>query len=120
MYLISSLSDADLAVERYRLRFRIECMFAKHKRRGFHIQKSHLAASERLARLLIATSLAYVWVQVLAMFAQAHGWIERFHRKDRCDLSLSQIGVRAIRYAWREGWRIPVSFVLPADPRPLL
>jgi hypothetical protein len=95
-------------------------MFANHKSRGFHIHKSHLAAPERLARLLIATSLAYVWVHAVAIFAQAQGWIERFHRKDRCDLSLFQIGVRAMRYARRQGWRIPVGFLLPADPRPVL
>jgi len=116
IYLISSLTDADVAVERYRLRFRIESMFANHKSRGFHIHKSHLAAPERVARLLIATSLAYLWVHAVAMFAHAEGWIERFHRKDRCDLGLFQIGVRAIRYALREGWRVPVSFLLPAGP----
>jgi Transposase DDE domain len=117
IYLITSMTDADVAVERYRLRFRIECLFANHKSRGFHIHKSHLAAPSRLARLLIATSLAYVWVHMVAIFAQAHGWIERFHRKDRCDLSLFQIGVRAMRYARRQGWRIPVGFVLPANSR---
>jgi hypothetical protein len=118
LYLISSLSDADQAVERYRLRFRIECMFAEHKSRGFHIHKSHLSKPERLARLLIATSLAYLWVHAVAMFAKEQGWLERFHRKDRCDLSLFQIGLRAIRYALREGWRVPVSFLLPPDPLP--
>ncbi len=118
IYLITSLTDAQCAIESYRLRFRIECMFAEHKSRGFHIHKSHLNKPERVARLLIATSLAYLWVHAVAMFAQAQGWIERFHRKDRCDLSLFQIGVRAIRYAVREGWRIPVSFLLPANPLP--
>lgn len=117
IYLITSLTDVDVAVERYRLRFRIECLFAKHKSRGFHIHKSHLNKPERLARLLIATSLAYVWEHAVAIFAQVQGWLERFHRKDRCDLSLFQIGVRAMRYARREGWRIPVGFVLPAEPR---
>jgi hypothetical protein len=120
IYLITSLTDADLAVERYRLRFRIECMFANHKSRGFQIHKSHLTRPERLARLVIATSLAYLWVHAVAIFAQAHGWVEWFHRKDRCDLSLFQIGVRAIRYARREGWRIPVCFLLPADPPAVL
>lgn len=120
IYLISSMTDADAAVERYRLRFRIECMFANHKSRGFHIHKSHLADPARLARLLMATSLAYLWVHAVAVFAQDHGWIEWFHRKDRCDLSLFQIGVRAIRYALREGWRVPVSFLLPAAPLPVL
>jgi hypothetical protein len=116
IYLISSLANADDAVERYRLRFRIECMFANHKSRGFRIDNSHLAAPERLGRLLIATSLAYVWLHAVAGFAQAHGWVELFHRTDRCDLGLFQIGLRAIQYALREGLRVPVSFLLPLDP----
>ncbi|MFL5804321.1 MAG: transposase [Roseiflexaceae bacterium] len=116
IYLITSLTDADVAAEHYRLRFRIEPMFATHKSRGFHIHKSHLSRPERLARLVIATSLAYLWVHVAALFAQDHEWLEQFHRKDRCDLSLFQIGVRAIRYALREGKRVPVGFLLPADP----
>jgi hypothetical protein len=116
IYLITSLADADDAIERYRLRFRIECMFANHKSRGFRIDKSHLAAPERLARLVIATSLAYVWIHAAAIFAQAHGWIEQFHRTDRCDLGLFQIGLRAIQYALREGLRVPVSFLLPLGP----
>jgi hypothetical protein len=115
IYLITSLSDADVAIEQYRLRFRIEPMFANHKSRGFQIHKSHLVAPERLARLLIATSLAYLWVHAVAIFAQDHGWLAQFHRTDRCDLSLFQIGVRAIRYALRERKRVPVRFRLPTD-----
>jgi len=117
LYLITSLTDAEVAVERYRLRFRIECMFADHKSRGFQIDKSHLAAPERLGRLLIATSLAYLWVHAIAIFALDHDWVQQFHRKDRCDLSLFQIGLRAIRYALREGYRVPVRLQLPEDPR---
>ena len=116
IYLITSLADADDAVERYRLRFRIECMFANHKSRGFRIDKSHLAAPERLARLVIATSLAYLWIHAAAVFAHSQGWVEQVHRSDRCDLGLFQIGLRAIQYALREGLRVPVSFLLPIDP----
>jgi len=116
IYLITSLADPDDAFERYRLRFRIECMFANHKSRGFRLDKSHLAAPERLARLVIASSLAYVWLHAAAGFAQAQGWVEQFHRADRCDLGLFQIGLRAIQYALREGLRVPVSFGLPIDP----
>jgi hypothetical protein len=116
LYLITSLSDADVAIERYRLRFRIECMFADHKSRGFRIDKSHLTKPERVGRLLMATSLAYVWVHAVAMYARDHGWIGLFHRNKRCDLSLFQVGVRAIHYALRERWRVPVSFLLPIEP----
>jgi hypothetical protein len=116
LYLISSLTDADAAVAQYRMRFRIECLFASHKSRGFQIHKSHLSEPERLGRLLIATSLAYVWVHAIAVFAQDQDWVSQFHRTDRCDPSLFQIGIRALRYAQREGKRIPVSFRLPANP----
>ena len=34
-----------------------------------HLHKSHLKAPERVARLLIATSMAYVWVHAVAVFA---------------------------------------------------
>lgn len=115
IYLISSLTDADAAVAHYRMRFRIERLFANHKSRGFHIQKSHLSDPERLARLLIATSLAYVWVHTLAVFAQEQNWVRQFHRSDRCDLSQFQIGIRALCYAHREGKRVPVSFRFPAN-----
>jgi hypothetical protein len=120
LYLISSLADADSAVELYRLRFRIECMFANHKSRGFQIHKSHLSNPARLARLLIATSLAYLWVHAIALFAQEQNWISQFHRTDRCDLSLFQIGIRALRYAQREGKRVPICFHLPTHPAPAL
>ncbi len=120
LHLISSLTDADSAVQRYRVRFRIEGMFANHKSRGFHIHKSHLANPARLARVLIATSLAYLWVHAVAVFAQEQNWLTQFHRTDRCDLSLFQIGIRALRYAQREGKRVPVCFHLPANPGPAL
>jgi hypothetical protein len=120
IYLISSLRDADAALERYRMRFRIECLFANQKSRGFQIQKSHLSDPARLARLLIATSLAYLWVHAIAVFAQEQNWVSQFHRTDRCDLSLFQIGIRALRYAHREGKRVPVCFRLPANPSAML
>ncbi|MFN8481107.1 MAG: transposase [Kouleothrix sp.] len=102
LYLITSLADAVVAIERYRLRFRIECMFADHKSRGFHIRQSHLADPARLGRLLIATSLAYLWVHRSRALCPEQDWVRRFHRTDRCDLSLFQIGLRALRYAQRE------------------
>ena len=116
IYLVTSLSDPEMAADWYRLRFRIESMFANHKSRGFQIHKSHLHKPERLARLLLATSLAYLWVHEVAMFAQAQGWVAQFHRTDRCDLSLFQIGLRAMQYARRERKRIPTRLRLPTDP----
>jgi hypothetical protein len=110
------LSDPAAAADWYRLRFQIESMFANHKSRGFQLHKSHLNKPERLARLLLATSLAYLWVHEVALFAQAQGWVAQFHRTDRCDVSLFQIGLRAMHYARQEGKRIPMRLRLPTNP----
>jgi Transposase DDE domain len=120
IYLVTSLSDPAVAADCDRLRFRIERLFANHKSRGFHLHKRHLRHPERLARLLLATSVAYVWVHEVALFAQTQGWVGQFHRTDRCDLSLFQIGLRAMHYAQREGKRMPMRLRLPADPPPIV
>jgi hypothetical protein len=66
------------------------------------------------SRLLIATCLAYLWVIAVGVFAHQKRWVAQFHRTDRCDLSLFQVGLRAIPYALREGLRLPACFVPPS------
>jgi hypothetical protein len=43
----------------------IETFFSDQKSRGFHLHKSHIADATRLARLLIAACLAYIWMDLL-------------------------------------------------------
>jgi hypothetical protein len=115
LYLVSNLQDVDAAIERYRLRFSIETLFADQKSRGFHVHKSQLREPTRINRLLIATCLAYLWVVAVGVFAHQQHWVAYFHRTDRCDLSLFQVGLRAITYALREGLRLPPCFVPPPE-----
>lgn len=112
IYLVTSLKDISVATEVYRLRFVIETLFSDQKGRGFQIHKSHLSHPERLSRLLIATSLSYLAILHIGVFAQQNGWVRQFHRKHRCDISLFQCGLRALSYAIREKLRIPMSFLL--------
>lgn len=112
IYLVTSLKDVSVAIEAYRLRFIIETLFSDQKGRGFNLHKSHLSHPERLSRLLIATSLSYLAVLHIGVFAQQNDWVKQFHRKHRCDISLFQSGLRAISYAIRENLRIPISFLL--------
>ncbi|MCL4301652.1 MAG: hypothetical protein KJ077_38480 [Anaerolineae bacterium] len=58
--------------------------------------KSHLSDSDRLARLMIAACLAYIWIIYLGVVALQDGWLARLHRTDRCDLSLFQLGLRLL------------------------
>lgn len=115
LYLVSSLKDVSEVREAYRLRFLIETLFSDQKSRGFSIDKSHLSDPERISRLLIATSLSYLAVLHLGVFALQKRWVEQFHRRSRCDISLFQCGLRALAYAIREQLCVPIAFFLSGD-----
>ena len=62
LYLVTNMASADEACRMYAKRFRIETFFADQKSRGFHVHTSHLSDPPRLARLLMAACLAYLWI----------------------------------------------------------
>ena len=75
----------------------IETLFSDFKGRGFQLQKSGLIDPVRVSRLLIAVSLAYVWVISLGVYTLKTGWDKIIHRTDRCDLSLFELGKRLLK-----------------------
>jgi hypothetical protein len=115
LYLLTNLSDAAQAVRHYLRRAHIETLFSDQKSRGFRIDKSHIADPKRLARLLIAVCLAYIWIIYLGAIAHRDGWVAIIHRPDRCDLSLFQLGLRLLHHLLKEECPIPVGFILLDD-----
>ena len=110
---MSSLELGEEALFWYRKRFLIETLFSDQRSRGFHLHQSHLSEPARLARLLLASCLAYIWLVLLG--AQVHRnrlWCRLVHRAGRCDLSLFQLGRAWLEECLNEGWRIPVAFTL--------
>jgi hypothetical protein len=110
LYLISNMTAAEEACRWYEKRFRIETFFADQKSRGFHIHKSHISDVQRLSRLLIAACLAYIWVVYLGSLGEKEQWRVIIHRKQRCDLSLFQLGLRLLEHLLNEELPIPVQF----------
>jgi Transposase DDE domain len=110
LYLLSNLATAEDACRLYQKRFRIETFFSDQKSRGFHLHKSHISDPQRLSRLLIAACLAYIWMIYLGSLCEKDGWLIIIHRKDRCDLSLFQLGLRTLEYFLNEDFSIPVMF----------
>lgn len=113
IYLVTNLEIAEEACYWYRKRFRIETFFSDQKSRGFHLHKSHISDPERLARLMIAACLAYIWIIYLGVVAKRDGWVAIVHRTDRCDLSLFQLGLSLLGHFLDEGMAIPVAFQIP-------
>ncbi len=113
LYLITNLELAEEACYWYAKRFRIETFFSDQKSRGFNLHKSHLSDPERLARLMMAACLAYIWIIYLGVVAKRDGWVEIIHRTDRCDLSLFQLGLELLEHFLNQRLPIPVAFQMP-------
>jgi len=113
LFLVSSLELGQEAVFWYKKRFLIETLFSDQKSRGFHLHQSHLSEPARLARLLLASCLGYIWLVLLGAQVWSNClWRRVVHRAGRCDLSLFQLGRAWLEECLNEGWRIPVAFTL--------
>ena len=119
LYLPSNLDLGEEAVYWYKKRFQIETFFSDQKSRGFGLEKSHLSDPKRLARLLIATSLAFIWLVCLGVRVVQSGNLPLIHRKTRCDLSLFQIGLLWLDYCLNEEKPLTVCFRVPPENRRL-
>ena len=107
LYLVTNIKNPHQARILYQKRFRIETFFSDTKSRGFHLHKSHLCDPKRIERLMIPACLAYIWVVYLGIFAEEAGFVGLIHRKDRCDLSWFQLGLRFLDYFFNEGNPLP-------------
>ena len=115
IYLVSNLTSGQRACECYRKRMHIETFFSDQKSRGFQIDRSHVSDPQRVGRLLIAASLAYLWVICLGTVAHDDDWLPVIHRSHRCDLSLFQLGLRLLAYLLNHDQSIPSSFKLEPE-----
>jgi hypothetical protein len=98
IYLETNIEPAAESLYWYRKRFKIETMFSDKKSRGFNIHKSHISHPERVARLLMVTTLAYIFIIYFGIFATQNDYVKKIHRADRCDLSLFTLGLRTLEY----------------------
>src|SRR5256712_3125241 len=110
LYLVSNMDAAEEACRYYQKRFRIETFFSDQKSRGFHIHKSHISDPQRLSRLLIAACLAYIWIVYLGSVCEKDRWRSVIHHRDRCDVSLFQLGLRLLEHFFNEDLPILVQF----------
>jgi len=115
LYLVTSFEVAEEAFYWYQRRMRIETFFSDQKSRGFGLDKCHVSDPERLSRILIAASLAYLWMIYLGVHAHLNKMVSIIHRTDRCDLSLFQLGLALLQHFLNESMTIHIDFRLHRD-----
>jgi hypothetical protein len=114
LYLVTNMELAEEACYWYKRRYRIETLFSDKKSRGFHIDQSHLSDPARVARLLISTSLAYIWIVYLGLQAIQQGCTDLIDRADRVDKSLFRLGLDRLTYLLKWGKPFTVQFCVPS------
>lgn len=110
IHLLSSHKNGKDILRYYKFRQRIETLFSDLKTKGFHLHKSHISDLRRLGNLIIAACLGYIWLVLLGEYALNKGYNKIFHRTERCDLSLLQLGFRCIEYLINSCKPIPEIF----------
>lgn len=97
--LLTNLDYAHQACIYYKKRFSIETMFSDIKSRGFNIHKAKMNQPERVAMLLIAVALAYLFIFLWGIAPLKNKYLGLIYRKDRQkDYSPFNIGCKIVDY----------------------
>lgn len=114
VYLVSTLHCVNEICRAYGKRFKLETLFSDQKSRGFHIEKSHLSDPERLARLLCAAAIAYIWMVYQGIIVSEdetkRSLIDRPNRQDK---SLFRLGFDWLKVSLTKGFDFNVIFRPP-------
>lgn len=107
--LITDLHNAKQVREIYASRFWIEEMFSDHKSRGLNLESTRLTDPDRLERLLVAVTLAYLWImEVGALVVRRGQWRQVDNRGAVRSVSLCQIGLRWLQERKHSGFLPPL------------
>lgn len=95
--LTTNLPTAYAARQAYARRMWIEEMFGDWKGHGWDLEHTHLRHPDRLARLVLALALLYVWLVLYGVRLIRAGWRAWVDRRERRDLSLFRIGLDVLQ-----------------------
>jgi hypothetical protein len=77
LLIIATNITARKALNLYRKRWQIECLFGDTKKRGLNMEDTHLTHPDKLALLLAVVTLAMAWAHASASVVKGHAGIKR-------------------------------------------
>lgn len=84
-------------------------MFSDEKSRGFNLEATRLTNPDRLERLLVAVTLAYLWIMEVGALVVHHSlWRQVDNRGAQRSVSLCQIGLRWLQERRNHGFLPPM------------
>jgi len=84
-------------------------MFSDHKSRGLNLESTRLIDPDRIERLLVAVTLAYLWIMEVGALVVIRGqWRQVDNRGIKRSVSLCQIGLRWLKERQNLGFLPPL------------
>ena len=83
LIIVTNKHDPKRALQDYKKRWAIECLFADAKRRGFNLEDTHLTQPKKLNTLMAIIALAMAWVYACASSLMGRKVIKRKTHKRR-------------------------------------
>jgi hypothetical protein len=101
--------EQEESVKVYGKRYWIEEMFSDHKSRGLNLEKTRLKDADRIQKLLVAVTIAYLWLMQIGNSVVSQGETKQVDNKGaQRSVSLCQIGLRWLRELIAEGVSPPI------------
>lgn len=101
--------EREESVKVYGKRFWIEEMFSDHKSRGLNLERTRLRDADRIQKLLVALTIAYLWLMQIGLLVVVEGKHKKVDNKAaERSVSLCQIGLRWLRELLFEGVSPPI------------
>lgn len=101
--------EKEESVKVYEKRYWIEEMFSDHKSRGLNLEKTRLVDADRIQKLLVAVTIAYLWLMQIGNLVVTQGETKQVDNKGaKRSVSLCQIGLRWLTELIAEGVSPPI------------
>jgi len=111
-WVLATNLELEKRIEIYAKRFWIEEMFSDHKSRGLNLEKTRLTDADRIQKLLVAVTLAYLWLMEIGFSVVSAGNAKQVDNKGaERSVSLCQIGFRWLRELLNDGLSPPLFTV---------
>jgi len=106
-FFVTSFDSLEVARKWYKKRFTIETLFSDWKSRGFFLAQTRLRHPERVSRLILAGSIAYVFTIMLGVSAILSKEHEKLVRTDFIMHSIFQIGLIYLNHLLNHALEFP-------------
>lgn len=115
-FLLADCTDARtsgaLGARLYSLRMWTEELYGDLKGHGFDLEVTHLDDADRIARLVLAVCINFVWFMALGAWAVKRGWRQLLDHKSRRDKSYFRLGLDWLDRCFRLDDPVPLRFIL--------